>query len=393
MPAPLNPEKIFTDEPYRSIMNLLTEFKEGLGLKDIQYALMKDHYLSVIGADVHNRLDERVEELVRSDKVKKYKMKIIKRKKKRSRKNKEEHDKAANIRNNVFNFLKKLSNPKINAIYKEHKKYKIREDFRNEGLRLQNKSALDFFSQDKIMDFSIKSRPAKHILYGLSTEIYDKFSSDEKNIIQESLEKMGENIGVIEKIKIKTMLNELEERTNLFLNKTQSERIKKALKEHHSALWDAAQIAILDNSLRDKGIQNQWKIHSSISKLTFYCALGWIFTFPEEEDLTRKIQYHPVINSPYGIKLYNFIKQLPNKSIKLTQNKIKKYLTAWSENFFSEDYKFLIDDINEMIEWSWNNRDLFFDFFPMSIAFSSYKDNMVNVLISPPNISTQRFYY
>ena len=40
-----------------------------------------------------------------------------------------------------------------------------------------------------------------------------------------------------------------------------------------------------------------------------------------------------------------------------------------------------------------SDQTLFFDFFPMSIAFSSYKEYKVNVLTSPTKISTQRFYY
>ena len=70
-----------------------------------------------------------------------------------------------------------------------------------------------------------------------------------------------------------------------------------------------------------------------------------------------------------------------NKSINLSQNEVEKYLKAWSKNFFYKDYKFSVDDVKEIIEWCWSIRELFFDFLPISIAFSRYGEYTENILV------------
>jgi len=79
--------------------------------------------------------------------------------------------------------------------------------------------------------------------------------------------------------------------------------------------------------------------------------------------------------------LYNFIADLPSESINLSQNEVEKYLKAWSKNFFYKDYKFSVDDVKEIIEWCWSIRELFFDFLPISIAFSRYGEYTENLLV------------
>ena len=83
MGAPITLNKIFREEPYRSIIHLLFEYRKGLKLKHIQYVLFKnsnlhDYTVSKIKED----LGLEYKDLIVSGKIKKYQIKQINRTKK-----------------------------------------------------------------------------------------------------------------------------------------------------------------------------------------------------------------------------------------------------------------------------------------------------------------------
>ena len=371
----LTMENLFRQPHYKSVLNLLIEFqdkefqdKTGLRPLQFRYALEKGY---------KDSKDVRVK--VNIDRLKKFfgsRLDIL-------TNNGQIVPDCIKSKYGLSKFLRNLKNPPISAIGSSGShsdiRYRTKKDFYTEGIRIQNKSAFDLFPQDKIMIFPSKSRPVKHLVYGLSEKIYDNFDIDDKEVIQNCLKEMEKNINKIENTKIKVMSEELKKKTGIFLDKTQSETVKKALEEQCSELWISIMKVLLCNTGENKDIRNTWDVR--FSKQAFFYILGWIFKVPEEKAFPKRIKYHPVINPPQGIELYNFIADLPSESINLSQNEVEKYLKAWSKNFFYKDYKFSVDDVKEIIEWCWSIRELFFDFLPISIAFSRYGEYTENILV------------
>ncbi len=371
MPAPLNPKKVFTDEPYRSIVFLLSETKnltnkeikekktEGLTLKQIQYALMEDHCLNTVGKETHNFLDDRIQMLTNKGLLKKYKMKSIKRKKKLREKNKknEKAEKAKVIRVNILSFLEKLAN-NVNAIYKdEDNKYKLQPDFYKEGIRLENKERFDFFPLDKIMFFPVEyPRYPKemilggHVIYGLSDEIYSNlFDDDDRGTIKNSLEKIESILKNIYDIKMKRLHEERDRRLKDFMESTKSDNIKEFLrKEGH-----------LPYGMFYNGIAlSEWDgVDILHSKTIFFYSFKYCTRFSAPIDEKTIIE---------GDEYVTYMKKWMDEMDE------KEFCTRWSKNFFREDFGFSKSDIEEILQWGWDNRDLFEMCIPVEIAYSRY---------------------
>lgn len=258
MPASLTLEKVFTDEPYRSIMNLLIEFKdEGLTLKEIHYALSPKHYLKYGLKALGEKLDEKVKALVDSRKLIKYEIKSIERKKRKKQTGESiKEEKAKLIRSNVINFLLRLKDPKVGAIYKDKKKYKINKDFYYESLRLRVKEDIDCWKTKFIDYYHVKNPEAVqgHIAYfGISTEISSKLTKGEKEAINDHLQNISESVSKIKEIrdkKVKQLYGDsfFDERINKFIDNLKSESsgiadFFKKLDEHDKKLYQDFQMS------------------------------------------------------------------------------------------------------------------------------------------------------
>lgn len=110
MVASITIETIFEKEPYKSIITLLIEYRDGLNLKHIQYAIMKPHFLnSIVERNVEKDLGEKYKDLLENKKIKKYtsdKAKFAV----KSKINRSEN--AEKVRKNLYKFLNNmLTNP------------------------------------------------------------------------------------------------------------------------------------------------------------------------------------------------------------------------------------------------------------------------------------------
>jgi len=126
MGAPITLSKIFTVEPYKSIVNLLAEYREGLELKHIQYIIFEKSYLEYytvrkIKKDLENHQGLKLVELIDSGKIRRYNAK----QNRSNKKDKQVNDEGILVRNNLNNFLKKMMAPPNQVIYRENGKYKL----------------------------------------------------------------------------------------------------------------------------------------------------------------------------------------------------------------------------------------------------------------------------
>lgn len=381
MKSRLSTENVFEKEHYRSILNLLIEYqdkkfegKTGFRPMQFRYVLEKGYkntqYVRV-RRELKRFFGDRLEFLINDGRV---------------------VPGCITSKQNLSIFLNNLKNQPLNMIEssKENVRYRIKKDFYNEGLRIQNKAVIDGFPMDKIMSFPYdlpSEYPNKHpthdipfklILYGLSEDTYAKFTDNEKKGIENCLSAIEWHIENIEEIIVKASIDDRKKRTNIFLRKTKSEKIKKALREKNLNLWSALRDLLREN--------RRWYIWykmgdmcsselKEISKSIFYRSFGWIFKVPGQKRFYGQGPWH-VVSRSYENELQHFIADylMFGSSEDISENEVKEYLKAWSEAFFLEDYEFSLDEVEEIIEWCWNNRDHFFDFWLKSLALSRHRD-------------------
>lgn len=174
MGALIGGDKIYKIEPYRSIINLLSEYKEGLELKQIQYAIMKEPHLNKYASGRIERFyRDKLHYLYSNDYVKKYKSKEI------NRTNKSDlsyTEKGKRVRKNLSNFLIKLMRPPNNILYRGNGKYKLNKIGFNKVSIESDKKYIE--NQGKI---SVKNIDGGKInLYGYQPLKSNKFNPDSK---------------------------------------------------------------------------------------------------------------------------------------------------------------------------------------------------------------------
>jgi len=148
MGAPIIIEKMFTVEPYRSIINLLAVYPDGLELKDIQYAIMDVPCIGYNIGKIQSHLGEKLEQLIISDKIKKYQSKQINRSKEINKQKDESfYKKGKRVRSNLENFLNKMIIPPNNAIYLEDGRYKLHKKIYEMLFIRSDKQYIDELSQ------------------------------------------------------------------------------------------------------------------------------------------------------------------------------------------------------------------------------------------------------
>jgi len=350
-------EKIFQKPQYKSILNLLIHFQDrrydgntGLRPLHFRYVLEQGYRESkdVRVVRTISRMQEffgtELNQLIRSKRI---------------------VEGCITSKNNLTKFLNSLRAPTLNLIEKYGSRpdvrYKIKNDIQKQILRIENKKALDLFPAEKIMDITSKSSLSKHIIYGLSGKNLMALSERDRNDIEDCInhieEEINKKINKIKKIKTKLFGKELDDRIDILINKTKSIRIRELLKENNIKLWAV--------------IQNVFLMNKHCSKTQFYRSLAWIFQIPDRKS-GESVNYNILISSS-GKELRDFLKNRP-KTKTLPKKKIDEYCGVWSKNFFGKDFNFSVRDIFELIEWAWNNRDLYLEYYPLSLAFCSYSE-------------------
>jgi hypothetical protein len=331
MQKPLDINDIFKKDPVRSILFLLIEFgstKEGLRPLHFRYALekkypphdKKDIELQRNIQKMKEFFGERLEDLYNSLYITKD---------------------CINSKEHLSYYLNLLGPRHLKVMDKrgggKQSRYYLKSDFLKEGIRLQNKLIMDSFPKTRIKKFTTLenkeslSKKQNHVIYGLSDEIYKKFYSEDRKLVEKNLYDIEKKIKEIEDINKKFLLDEVNKRLKKFYNQTKSDKIKSILHEKSSDFFNMF-IQVYKNQ----------KL-SGRSEKRFWTDFFWLFKVSEDHAL---------------------------KSIGNTQ--LKETCKKFSENNFGQDYNLSWDEISEMIAWGWKNIDLYDLVLPANIAFSSF---------------------
>lgn len=395
MPAVITPNNIFFKEPYSSIVFLLIEFGSiGLTKNEITAALFKEHY-SYVKKETHSKIDDVVEKLMKKGWFNRYEIKKINRKKNLSLKKEIMSYKAKKIRANLENMLNRLCRPSVNAVKVEKRKHKgkqekfyiIREEVYMEWYRTRNKDALSFYPAKQIYNFRFEpineiQNVVSMMIYGITNSIIDSFNEEEIKQFYNNIEQIEYGIEYIEELKFDVICRKWDNRLLKFIDKVNNSSIKKALSENDEKIWICIRDALFFNRPEDDYKINIKKGYDTcivghikrVNKVTFYRSLGWIFPVPGYEKSNVRPPFIETINS---IDLSRFIdgEKITGKSINtMKEEEEKKYLSAWSIGLFSKDYHLSKKDILSILDWSWDNRDLFYEFWPYPISISRYYD-------------------
>ena len=373
-------ENIFDIPHYKSILNLLIEFqnhtfqgKRGLRPVHFRYILEPNYKSSkdyILQNDLKKFFQGYLDELISTGRIKPGCIKSAQA---------------------LAKFLKTLRQKPIEAIEKQTYKtegqrldvrYTIKKDFFNTGVRIQNQQAIEIYHPDQIMMINNNTKDLRntsgelhtqHILYGLSEDVLQKMNETQKESLKKSLKTIKRSLKHIDKLKTEIFTEYTTTRIAEFLHSTKSIPIKNALKQNGFKLWIIIQDAMTYNiELREPGVE-------TLSKTTFFHALGWIFDVLDDNK-NKTGMYIPVIYSSYGDRL---LEQFLKKSKKdLSSKEVKQYCTEWSANFFFHDYRFSIEDIEEIITWCWENRDFYNLFYPLPVAFSRFAPIQDNEILN-----------
>ncbi len=200
MGAPINLKRIFENEPYKSIVNLLAEYRDGLQLKHIQYVIFENSYLEDYTVrKIKEDIGWKAEDLISSGKVKKYSVKQSK----STKKEEQQDNEGIRIRSNLYNMLKKMMMPPNSVIYRENGKYKLHKSSVNRLVVDSDKKYIDKASKKdtKIVEggrINIYGfKPVKTDFYKLFLNKKEKENIDRFNM---AIEKLREGIGELQSL-------------------------------------------------------------------------------------------------------------------------------------------------------------------------------------------------
>lgn len=332
----LTTENIFEKTPYKSILNLLIEFqgkdfqgKKGLKPIHFRYALEKGYKDSEKPQVMSNikrlktffgdRLDYLIEE-----------HRIV--------------PECITSRQNLTKFLNNLKNPPIRAIEKTGSKsdvrYRIKEEFYYEGIRIENKRAFDSYPLDRILWVSYDYPQRHQVIYGISQRILKCFTKEEKNIIEKILGNVDKQLKKVQDVRDGVSERECVKRLNHFFDNTKSEKIKKLIRERGILIRSRNPSPYEPFAFAKKGtLYAEWKEHNHS-----------------------------------GIRFLDFLKNIVDKEDRPAAG--KRTVTEcrfWSELHFNKNYGFSPEDIQEIERW-WKDNDDIMDIHQKDrqISFSRY---------------------
>ena len=203
------------------------------------------------------------------------------------------------------------------SYYRPCKKYK------REGIRIQNKTALDRFSSNHIKSFPIKPNEptTQRILYGLSDEIYGLFDDNDRKKVKANLDEIEKNIKEICALKDKVFNEETEKRIRIFFDNTKSDTIKSLLRED-----DFSFIGIL---LHPMIIYKNTPYDVSQSKDKFFYHFGLYSG--------RKVTSSVYVQKEIADVLQDSFSEGGKYTNESTEFRIKKFCSLWSLCNFQKD--------------------------------------------------------
>ncbi|MFE3845442.1 hypothetical protein ACFL1L_01090 [Thermoplasmatota archaeon] len=205
---------------------------------------------------------------------------------------------------------------------KPHVFYQPSKKYQEEGIRIENKSALNIFPKDQIIEFSNNRSNSKQIIYGISKNHHKHLNSNDQETIKKSLKIIEQQINKIKKIKYEKIMAKIEEKLEKIYTQTKSKQIKNLIETKSGLLLGIIDMTIISNI-------------DHIAKL------------------------------PKKIFTYN--------------------IEQWSKYQSVREFKLSYNDVEELSKWAWRNRNFFLSLHPYSIAFSSYKEYESNPFIKDNN--------
>jgi len=256
--------------------------------------------------------------------------------------------------------------------YAKKARYFIKETIYREAVRIQNQMALDIFPRNMIIKNSYDTKRTD-VLYGLSEKLFNAH----KKSITNNLEEIEKRIRNIEKIKDEDLMRQVKWRITNFIDKLPNGNIKEAFEYNGYNFWVTTQYVLMFRSKWKSWGKRDVDSAALISKDVFYEGMSWPWQIEGGKYPLDSPNYVPFGEKlPFllrGGDLYKFL--LGMSSEKLSKDDvIAEYRRLWSWRFFFKDFDFSLGEIKKMIKWGWDNRDLFYEYFPLSVAFSSYKE-------------------
>lgn len=364
-------KNIFDKPHYKSIIRLLIEYQDKkfqgkIGLKTIhfRYALEKNYRKST---------DSRVKSTIKTLEpwfeeklIELYNTKAI-------------TSECITSKQNLAKFLNNLERPPIKIIYKIGQKpdvrYYLKKEVYNEGIRLENKDAIDFCPQRDIRYVPIKNkatfgseyRVGGHVIYGLSDEIYNSFDDKDKDFIQNGLKKINRFLDKLYELKTNKHYEEKDERLQKLLNSTNSNEIKRFIKKDGDFLYGEIYNGVVINQ------DTKHTLDITESKKYFFVKFGFPFLIFKElhygEPYPRVFIRKELIDAQ---NKYFYNKRPKNESVK---KNFDKYAQIWSNvltEFCDDAYSFTLEEIEEMLQWGWDNLDFFIKWKYLGIMYSRY---------------------
>lgn len=191
---------------------------------------------------------------------------------------------------------------KSNSYYRPSKKYE------KEIIRIQNKTSIDNYPLEEITDFFYRYPDRYQTIYGISQELFECFSKEERNEIENILIEIDNNVKDIENVR-KNVLDRLRlKRLKKIIKNTVNERVKNILLEKNLLIFEQ----------------------------------GSLMIGPNDEDTIFDICLKK------GIRVKEYLKDADAKTV----------CRFWSELHLSKNYNLNLKDIDEIKEIWDKNQDL-----------------------------------
>jgi len=160
----------------------------------------------------------------------------------------------------------------------------LKKEVYNEGIRLENKDAIDFCPQNDIRYVPIKNKATSgseyrvggHVIYGLSDETYNSFDDKDRDFVQNGLKKINRFLDKLQELKNNKHGEEIDKQLQKLLNSTNSNEIKRFIrKEGDTLYWEIHRGVMVNQDTKNT-------IDITKSKKYFFLKFGFPFLILKE---------------------------------------------------------------------------------------------------------------
>ena len=364
-------DNLFNDNVAKSIINLLAEYKNiGLRSIEIQYSLENNN------GELHKKEIEMNKKPLKDrngefeNNLVKIKCKIPVEKLDYLEKNNRIVKGCIRHRSQLSYYLELLcvGDNNLGVIEKEGSYKKIKYFINNNVYKLSiidmGKKNYDSFPIDKIklIDKRIEGSSdifVSHFLYGISDRLYKEiFDNKDRNKINENIKKIYSCIQEIENIKLDKFETEWKKKVENFIKKCKSNKIKICFKENYNRLISMFEI------VASHFMTNDNRVDETKNKYDYFFHFG----IPSKKASRNTHWIKKQISEAMEKYLKNYSKE-----------NMKSYLREWSLGFFDKNYNFSKSDVFDIINFGWNNREIFFSFKPYEVEYSMFTQKYPNI--------------